>query len=272
MPRHAAARALGFSVRRSACDCMMTVGTFRIHRPPLSRRRAGGDFWSLRVVDERNQHLAVRRNVVQPVRASDDLGAMITVVDGGGMGYARDLRPDRSRPAPRRGRGARLGARRPPAARVLSTRRSCRASASGRVRLARSHRRGSRSPLADKIDLLRARVRAPEAAIRASSTGRRRCGTPTLRDAASSPATAAGRSSSFRYLLPTLSATANAGGRDADAHLRRPRLCRQGGLEVLDEVGFHDAAPRVAAQALELLTAPDCPSGTHGPASSPPTR
>jgi predicted Zn-dependent protease len=46
------------------------------------------DFWSLRVVDERNEQLAVRRGVVQPPHVSYDSGAMITVWHRGGVGYA----------------------------------------------------------------------------------------------------------------------------------------------------------------------------------------
>ncbi|MGH7788447.1 MAG: TldD/PmbA family protein, partial [Candidatus Binatia bacterium] len=37
--------------------------------------------------------------------------------------------------------------------------------------------------------------------------------------------------------------------------------CRQGGLEILTDVGFWDAPPRIAGEALELLAAPNCPSG-----------
>src|SRR5262249_60648959 len=35
---------------------------------------------------------------------------------------------------------------------------------------------------------------------------------------------------------------------------------RQGGLEILRGAGLFDGAPRIAAQALELLAAPNCPS------------
>ena len=53
------------------------------------------EFWSLRLVDERNEQLAVRRGVVQPPHVTYDSGAMITVWDGGGVGYAStsDLTP-----------------------------------------------------------------------------------------------------------------------------------------------------------------------------------
>src|SRR5215470_10993765 len=46
------------------------------------------DFCTLRVVDERDERLAVRRGVVQPPHVAYDSGAMITVWHGGGVGYA----------------------------------------------------------------------------------------------------------------------------------------------------------------------------------------
>src|SRR5215470_13871502 len=46
------------------------------------------DFCSLRFVRTRSDYLAVRQNIVQPVSTSEDVGAMITVIDKGGLGYA----------------------------------------------------------------------------------------------------------------------------------------------------------------------------------------
>ena len=46
------------------------------------------DFCSLRLVQERATSLAVRQNILQPVHTSEDLGVMITVIDGSGLGYA----------------------------------------------------------------------------------------------------------------------------------------------------------------------------------------
>ena len=45
-------------------------------------------WWSLRVMRESAEALSVRSGVVEPPRLSEDLGAMVTVVDAGGMGYA----------------------------------------------------------------------------------------------------------------------------------------------------------------------------------------
>ena len=59
------------------------------------------DFCSLRLVSERSELLAVRQDVLQPVVTSEDRGAMLTVWDGGGMGYAAtgDLSPSGLRQA-----------------------------------------------------------------------------------------------------------------------------------------------------------------------------
>jgi len=65
----------------------------------------------------------------------------------------------------------------------------------------------------------------------------------------------------FRYLVPMLSATANAGTETQSRTFAGRGYCRQGGLEILDHSGFFTAAPRIADEALQLLLAPNCPSG-----------
>ena len=47
-----------------------------------------GQFCSLRFVHERSEFLCVRQNVLQPVSTAEDMGAMVTVVADGGLGYA----------------------------------------------------------------------------------------------------------------------------------------------------------------------------------------
>ncbi len=46
------------------------------------------DFWSIRIVREQGEFISVRHNVMQPLENTEDAGAMITVYDRGGMGYA----------------------------------------------------------------------------------------------------------------------------------------------------------------------------------------
>ena len=53
------------------------------------------DFFSLRLVRESNEILSVRRGVLDPVFEGEDVGAMLTVLHEGGLGYAAtcDLTP-----------------------------------------------------------------------------------------------------------------------------------------------------------------------------------
>ncbi len=55
---------------------------------PLPAFEIAADFWSLRFVDERSEHYAVRKNVPMPLTATTDRGAMATVYAHGGYGYA----------------------------------------------------------------------------------------------------------------------------------------------------------------------------------------
>src|SRR5262249_42143294 len=66
----------------------------------------------------------------------------------------------------------------------------------------------------------------------------------------------------FSYLGPMLSATANAGAETQTRTFAGRGYCRQGGMEVLDQCAFQNAAPRIADEAVQLLLAPNCPTGT----------
>ena len=46
------------------------------------------DYCALRVLDETSRYLCVRQDVAEPTQTSRDLGAMVTVVEGDGLGYA----------------------------------------------------------------------------------------------------------------------------------------------------------------------------------------
>ncbi|MFN7950227.1 MAG: TldD/PmbA family protein [bacterium] len=215
-------------------------------------------FCSLRFVHERHERVEVRRGVLEPVERSDDLGVMFTVIDRGGVGYAAtsDLTPTGLRAAARRAadwahatreRAIAAFAKSPTAAHVGSY-------ASPVVRP------WGEMPLGDKVALLMReceRLRANDTIVDCAA-GLWHIATETLH-----LTTNGGRvHQTFEYLVPELRASAN---RDAETQVRTfaaGQRCRQGGLEILDEVGFFDAAPRVAQEALELLDAPDCPAGT----------
>jgi predicted Zn-dependent protease len=62
----------------------------------------------------------------------------------------------------------------------------------------------------------------------------------------------------FRYTVPHVRVTANHG---SDTQSRSLDYARQGGLENLQRSGFIGAGARLADEALQLLAAPNCPSG-----------
>ncbi|HEY8515816.1 MAG TPA: TldD/PmbA family protein [Candidatus Binatia bacterium] len=220
------------------------------------------EFWSLRAVEERDDQIAVRRGVVQPPRTTLDLGVMVTVADQGGIGYAATCDVSDA--------GLRRAAEQARAWAASSGRyglfdRAC------LERLLRAPARGTyesvvRRPwdalsLADKVDLLRAqceRLKRDERIVDWSAALWRTESTTLLVTSTGSEIR-----QTFHCLLPMLSATAAADGESVTRSLGGHHMARQGGLEILDDVGFLDAAPRVAEQALELLAAPDCPTATQ---------
>jgi predicted Zn-dependent protease len=213
---------------------------------------------SLRLVDTRDEHLSVRRGVVQPPQVAYDRGAMITVWDGGGVGYAAtsDLSDAGLRAA---AAVARVWAQRGAGRHLLADAGMPVPLRSGEYRSQVAIAWAS-TTLADKVGLLRGeaeRLRV-DARIVDWEAGLWHTALDTLLVSADGACV----QQSFQFLVPTLSATANAGAETQTRTFGGHAVCRQGGLEVLREVGFFAAAPRVAAQALELLTAPNCPSRT----------
>ena len=216
------------------------------------------DFCSLRLVSERAEMLSVRQDVLQPVVSAADRGAMLTVWDGGGMGYAAtsDLSPSGLRQA------------------IDEARQWARESAAHSVvdfsKIVMEPPRGDYAspeaepwqnvPLADKIDLLQresARLKIdPRIVDWDASLWHTDVDTLYL--------TADGGrvQQSFRTLVPSLSATANDGPETQTRSFGGRGYCRQGGLEILDHLGFRQAAPQVAEEAIQLLLAPNCPSGS----------
>jgi predicted Zn-dependent protease len=215
------------------------------------------DACTLRLVDERNEHLVVRRGVVQPPRVTYDRGAMVTVWAGGGVGYAAtsDLSAAGLRAA---GTRARDWARATAAIHLLRDVPPPSLPRDG-VYQSRVGTPWADLPLADKLDLLRrqdARL-AVDPRIVDREAGLWHTALATLLVDADGGRVA----QRFSFVMPTLSATANVGSDTQTRTLGGHACCRQGGLEALRSTGFLDAAPRVAGQALELLSAPDCPTG-----------
>lgn len=224
---------------------------FRQVAPPV-------DFCALRYVRECSEYLDVRQDIVQPVATSESSGAMLTVYAGGGMGYSAtsDLSLSGLRRAAEQAHDwARLSARRsvvdfsqlivaPPQGEYAS------------VELQPWHS----MPLSEKLDLLRgecARLKTDDRIVDWEASL-----WYTETDTLYLTADGGHVEQRFRYLVPMLSATANAGAETQTRSFGGRGYCRQGGLEILEHVGFRTVAPRIAQEALQLLVAPNCPAGT----------
>jgi len=216
------------------------------------------DHCSLRYQSESGESVVVRQDILQPVRDHSDAGVMITVAHGGGIGYAATSDLSRS--------GLTEAARRA----TTWAERSAGHAVTDFSRLARSEAKGTygaptQQPwqevgLADRIGLIRKQCERLKTDDRIvdwfAAIG--------FSDGESLYLNNLGARihQRFHYLVPIMSVTANEGAETQRRTLGGHGNARQGGLEILDEIGFHTEAPRLADEAIELLSAPDCPTGT----------
>lgn len=216
------------------------------------------DFWSLRYVEETSEMYTVRKNVAQPFSAGTDRGVMATVYANGGYGYAAtgEVSPEGARRALIRAlRWARSTSERC----VIDSRSLPRCAPRGTYASP-----GVDEPAAARrtwFDLLMAESQAaaidPRIVDWEASVEVRRA---THRLVTSTGGDVTQR---YRYLLPGLSVSAHANGDTQTRSLNGYRgICQQGGSEILARFGFEGAGRRLAEEALELVLAPNCPSGT----------
>jgi predicted Zn-dependent protease len=215
-------------------------------------------FSSLRFVNTRHQVLSVRQNVVEPMKSSEDQGAMITVVKDGGLGYGAtcDLSKAGLEIAFEKAlQWARISRKYPVV--DFST-------------IEMPHPRGRYAsvvetpwdavPLADKLDLLKETCAALK------------IGDPIVDwqthlwqiHTTSYYITSHGGEvyQELSQIAPDISVTANEGAETQKRSLEgMMAYSRQGGYEILADIAFKDKAVQVAEDALALLHAENCPSG-----------
>ena len=215
------------------------------------------DFWSLRFVEEHCESFAVRKNVAMPFVASTDRGAMATVYVDGGYGYAATgdtstagLRDALERAAHWARSTAKLA--------LFDSRTLPRPAPRGEYV---SPSFADRSPSRREWYELLAEESAQagcdprivdwEAAVDVIAA--------THRLVTSAGGDVVQR---YRFLLPGMAVTAHADGVTQVRTLNGYRgPCQQGGTEVLARFAFVGGGRRIAEEALELLSAPNCPSG-----------
>ena len=214
------------------------------------------DFCSLRFVRERDELLWVRQDIPLPAQRWEDAGAMVTVLDGGGMGYAATGDLSRTGLAAAVDQ-ALTWARRTAGRCVVDLAKVTLPEPTGEY-VGPEQIPWHSVPLEEKFDLLAAECRRLKVDERIVDYSARlwcsRVETLYLTGGG-------GRvHQRFAYLVPWLTASANAGSDTQERSLGA--LGRQGGLEVLEAVGFREAGPRIGGEAIELLEAPNCPTET----------
>jgi predicted Zn-dependent protease len=219
--------------------------------------RATADFWSVRFVDERTDNHTVRNDVPLPARHVRERGAMVTAWAGAGAAYAATA--DLSAGGLQRALElATTRARACAAHALIDHRKITRPARSGsyvspNAREALPSRREWVERLARECTGANVDARIVErvAGMRVTQSDQLYLTSDGVRI-----------EQQFRFLMPSLSAVAHDDGdtqeRTLSGHFG---TLAQGGIEVLARYGFDGAGARIADEALQLLTAPNCPTG-----------
>jgi len=217
------------------------------------------DYWTLRLVAEESDHLEVRQGVVEPSVIASSLGAMVTIVTAGGIGYGAtsDLSPTGLRSAAERAADW---------AHMHASHGLFEADLFPRSAMVADYRSPVSEPwkgmsVADKLDLLQradAALDIDERILDCSAWLTRSRLKQLL--VTSDGGRIAQR---FEYVFPGLLAVANVGSQTQRRHGGGADSVQQGGLERLAAARLLEEAPRVAEEAIALLDAPECPSDTR---------
>lgn len=216
-------------------------------------------FWSIRLVDETLVNHEVRNDIVQPLATCRDYGAMVIAHSDGGAGYAATS--DVS--------GAGLQA-----ALDIATARARASAAYSLINFANVpvlQARGEyTSPAgssalpgrADWLELLAHECAG--AAIDGRIVERAATVQVTHADHFYLSSDGAQIEQHFHFLMPNVQVTGHA---DGDTQVRRlagsSSTLQQGGIEILERFGFYGSGRRLAEETLQLLAAPNCPSGSR---------
>jgi len=211
------------------------------------------EFASARHVVERAIHIGVREGVVQPSMSGHEEGVMFTIWNRGGLGYGATSDLSTAGLAAAVADAMRWAA----ATAGRSVIESCPlAHTVGEFESSVARPAGG---VGDLIDLLRTH----EAKLGGDSRIVDRSVSLSLVDIESLLVTNGGGrvEQTLHQVFPDMRVTANDGSNTQNRTYGGGAYSGQGGLEVLDRHGFAQAAPRLVEQVLQLLSAPNCPSG-----------
>ena len=214
------------------------------------------DFCSMRIVNERSEDLSVRQNILQPLTSTRSQGAMFTVIHQGGYGYAATSDLSASGMQTAIGHAcewAKMSAGKS----VTDFSAIPQSEAQGRY-VGPSSTTWSRSEM---IALLMQESQACQIDSRIVDWSASM--TRITSDQWFLSSAGADIQQHFSYLIPNLRVTANQGSETQTRTLggQYNGFCHQGGLEILQHAGFYGSGQRIAQEAIDLLSAQNCPSG-----------
>lgn len=227
-------------------------------RQRFAALRSSGEFFSLRYVQQSQQHLSVRKNIAEPPFLSRDEGAMLTVRIHGVETYAATA--DLSQAGLQRALEQAEALARQIAGRALLDLRE-QPLATGRADYCSPNLEQAFPSLADCYALL-----AQESASVPDDSRlvnwQASLGISTIEQIYLNTAGAELRQAQ-RFIYPGFSTTAFDGQDSQTRTLGRENFGQQGGLDVIERCGLVGAGAKVAEQALQLLLAPNTPSGVR---------
>ena len=215
------------------------------------------DFCSLRLVQTRNEDITVRQDVLQPVRMSSDIGAMITIQDEGSLGYAAtsDLSASGLKEAARR---ALDWCHRTAGRSVIDYRKVSMPRPDVEYRSPALIPWDS-VPLSEKLDLLKKTCAALKTDDRIVDW---EAGLWFTEEETLYLTMDGGRAvQNFQFLVPNQGVVVNEGTETFQRTMAARGFCRQGGLEILESANFQNTGAQLSEEALQLLSAPNCPDG-----------
>ncbi|HEY8050611.1 MAG TPA: TldD/PmbA family protein [Ramlibacter sp.] len=225
----------------------------------LARRTApAADYWSARLVVQDSEQLQVRRDVPEPPQRERDRGAMVSVVDGGALGYCAT--GDVSEAGLRCAFSRALDMARAGAGRSVFDYRQVEMPKSQGAYRSPNEKPVSALSLAGKYDMLREVCAGANAG---SEIVDRYASLWTTHTEQAFVTEGGCIEQVWDLVVPNITAVASANG---DTQVRTAAgqyngFCQQGGLEVLGRANFLSDGARVAREAIELVHAPNCPTG-----------
>ena len=215
------------------------------------------DFCSLRAVDECNEQIIVRQDVVQPLSSRVDRGAMVTVIHRGGYGYAAtsDLTASGLKEALAQAKAWATACAKHP---ITNYSKVVLPSYIGKYHSPQA----IASPKPSRCEII-GLLQAESATCRVD--GRivdwEASLWTTSADQLYLTADGSDIEQQFSFVVPNLYVTANAGSDTQTRSFGGRCLCKQGDLSVFLDSGMLGSGRKLAEEALGLLSAPNCPSG-----------